>query len=779
MDAQDFFVWRSNLSNAESASGDEDVAADADEPPERRSALPTPTPDFHKSAVKLSFDRKESLLARAFAKPFPPTDSEIPNVHIATDITRRRSSMSITSAASTADLTSDGGITSPARTNTPSPPFPTATTTYMSFAPYTLGPKATHPILPPMVKPDSNLSRERQHVTVASISKPDPAIEALVKKRCISFACGAQKPKAALQSTPKISPKSKDLVDVNEQKEAPKRTMIKFACPAPKAAEKSHGIKEKESMAVAPLKTTGIAHPVESASLHHTRTPSGPKKVAQPTIRHRDSTSTIRRTSQSPVAVRTRKPKFIVADEEELKLSEATRFHEFASDVIQEDDWIRKDISESKARLTIKDTLKKENAIRQLGEEAEEEALQEEEDEDDEDDDDEDDDNEEEDDQDFDDETIDGSGSDGSDGNETDNEAGFADSDDESDTGGDFHFWAPGRPITAMSGEGSVFRATAHRTASESSIDSLKHMSPIARISNNSSRRRRSSRQIRIRPGTPDLPDSTDFVCGTLDEDRPLEDAYVSCMEARKREKHHAIPQDIDPSFPTSDPENEEDNDDIEQGHDSDEQVWLHGKFEDSEEDDARRRRRSIRKSPAPSPKRPHSPPPKHRHRSPPPTRRLFGGHSPKRMRSPPPARNIRSPAASPNHDKSYAISFAPLGSCPGLTHTKSLPRTPNAFCRQYRASRIIAANGNIADGSDTADGHTRGAIDIVKGLEQRRQRRKEKFNQKHCNRARKGQQPERRAVPGKGAERMRELVLQMTGRVETRAGKAEFVLSV
>lgn len=149
-------------------------------------------------------------------------------------------------------------------------------------------------------------------------------------------------------------------------------------------------------------------------------------------------------------------------------------------------------------------------------------------------------------------------------------------------------------------------------------------------------------------------------------------------------------------------------------------------------------------------------------------------------MRSPPPARAIRSPPASPTQAKSEAIAFTPLGRRPGLTHTKSLPRTPNAFCRQYRASRLIAANGNIADGSDNnADGHTRGAVDIVKGLEQKRQRRKEKFYQKQFNRARKGHQAERRPMPGKGAERMRELGLQMAGKVEIRAGRAEFVLSI
>lgn len=71
-------------------------------------------------------------------------------------------------------------------------------------------------------------------------------------------------------------------------------------------------------------------------------------------------------------------------------------------------------------------------------------------------------------------------------------------------------------------------------------------------------------------------------------------------------------------------------------------------------------------------------------------------------------------------------------------------------------------------------DKHVRGAIDIVKGLEQKRQRRKEKFQQKYCNRARKGQIHEKRPQPGEGAERMKELGLLIAGKV----GQGNYVLS-
>ncbi|KFY22034.1 hypothetical protein V491_02900, partial [Pseudogymnoascus sp. VKM F-3775] len=145
----------------------------------------------------------------------------------------------------------------------------------------------------------------------------------------------------------------------------------------------------------------------------------------------------------------------------------------------------------------------------------------------------------------------------------------------------------------------------------------------------------------------------------------------------------------------------------------------------------------------------------------------------PRRAKSPAPARArvVKWPTAS------SSIGFAPLPNRPDPTHTKSLPRRPNAFCQQYRAAQLAFANDE--DNDNNTDGYTRGAIDIVKGLEQKRQRRKDKFFSKLCNRARKGQQVDRRPQPGKGAERMRELGLQMAGKTEYKGANAEYVLSV
>ncbi|RAL68727.1 hypothetical protein DID88_007427 [Monilinia fructigena] len=748
MEGQDVFTWRPQATSTSniSAAGDEEI-------------------NTCRSAIRPQNDRTESLLTRALKSP--EIEAQNADVHISTDLMRRRSLMSTASLASTAELTSDGGFTSPARTNTPSPPFPNP-----SF--YSMSRKSAYPPPTPVAHheaADPIIAVHTETLNVSPKAAPTIPIEATPKKRCISFACGAQKDPA---------PKVAVAVAKRLESSAPVDEM-----PKPSGSGRTYR-KGYPFKARSPRYTTRT-----KARLKARRSPSTtrkPRPTPTSSVRpHRESTGTIRRASQSPVAIRC-KPRYVIAGEKDLQ-SEAARFHEFCSEGVEEDDWIRIDEEVPKAKITINDTLAKEIRIRRLGSEAEEEAL--EEDDEDEFEDGHDSDNEDvsdEEQDDYEDDETDRvySDDDETDGNETDNEAGFADSDDEDDTEGDFAFWTPGRlgnaTIPIPNAEAGTYRASANRTASASSIESLNDAAPIREMSRGKRRSRR-PRSIKIRPGTPDLPDSTDFVCGTLDEDRPLEDAYVSCMTARKHAKHIATPQDIDPSFPTSDPEGDEDEaDDVAKTIESDEHVWMQGKFEDS---DSERRRARSRRSPGHSPRRLHSPPPpKQRLRSPPPKQRLrsppppkkrlqsppprkvFGNDSPQRVHSPPPTRTVYSPPGSPSASESKPIKFAPLGSRPGLTHTKSLPRTPNAFCRQYTANRIAAANEIAA--KDDGDGPLRGAIDIVKGLEQKRQRRKEKFYQKHCaNRARKPQ-PERRPQPGKGAERMRELGLLMAGKTGT-----------
>ena len=467
-----------------------------------------------------------------------------------------------------------------------------------------------------------------------------------------------------------------------------------------------------------------------------------------------------------------RPKKYLTAESQDLE-HESSRFHEFASDNPQQDDWIRYDFAAGQ-RLTIDDTLRKELAIRQLGKECEEEVQQEEEEEEEADGSkDGDDENEDEDDDEDDDETYDDVEDDEDDaeaededefnddhsGYGSDNEVGFASSDDEDD---DLVLWTTEQPSQPR-----LLGATPvhHR---RTSIGELSDSSSCSGLRRQQSKPKNRELVRRFRPGTPELPDSTDFVCGTLDEDRPMEDAYLSCLAARRSEKQHLIPQDIDPSFPTSDPEDEDDVAFPAQPHGSDDHLWLHGELEDLHHGQDRMDRRkkkneSPRRCRSPPPKRHHSPAPKARGRSP---RRLVEPHSPKSTRALASQQLLVSPPASLPTGQG-AVVFKRTAWAPGLTQTKSLPRAPAVF-RHPKPHKRGRAN------TLTKKAHVRGAVDIVMGLEQKRQRRREKFVLQHCNRARRGQVHEKRPQPGVGAERMRELGLVMAGRTE----QGNYVLS-
>lgn len=460
-----------------------------------------------------------------------------------------------------------------------------------------------------------------------------------------------------------------------------------------------------------------------------------------------------------PVSKPTWASKYISASKD--LMFEGTRFHEFASGEQQPDDWIIEDASVPKQRLTMSDVFQKEEAIRKLGKEALEDDLGDDEDEDEDDGEDEEGNEDGNDGGEEDDEYIDEDEDD--DGYDTDTEHGFADSDDDFDHTGEELFeidvpvWFPRQnPETRVSPRLEIYRP-ATSLESDSSVFSAANVRVIP------------TRRMQISRGKHNLPDSTDFVCGTFDEDRVAEDMYLTVVAARKRSKLHTIPQDIDPSFPTSEPEDEDDNGDVSKSgnYDSDEHVLLHGELEDihhSQERPERRHRRSDARSPRirlrPPPPKKHNSSPALRGRSP---RPLFGRTSPRHLRSPPPAQTLRSPRASPVH-RAGGTAYKPLAARPGLTTTKSLPRHTGMFLKARRKATHQGKNG-----------HTRGAIDIVKGLEQKRQRRREKYLQKYCDRARKGQIPEKKPVlPGQGAERMRELGLYMAGKLGP-----DYVLSI
>lgn len=738
---------------------DEEVAAEVDEPPDDRK-ISTVHAEFKRTMVRKYAEHPQSLLTQAL---HGQSDEESSPLDFVSLPLRRRSMNSNISFASTAELTCDTGLTSPARTSTPSPPPPVVRLGQLQLGLLESRPKIANASL--ALDHDTTPTKKTADVPVETLKK-DPVVEQLAKKRCISFACGPKPEAKKPVSSPKQnSPKPEAAAAAAAEKPPQRKMCIKFACPSGPVRTASSTNKEPTRPAASDVK--------QSPNARRDGSPATLRKRSSSIGRSPRSLTPRRRASHSPVAV---KPKaYLTAESADLN-GESSRFHEFASDELREDDWIRQQIP-ALQRLTINDTLRKENEIRKLGQEAEEEALQEEfeDDEagndDDEDQDVDDDDEDDEDDDDleaagYDDVEDDLSGygtdDDGSDGYHTDNEIGFADSDGDDEDADELELWTHGQAATLQfSGATPIARRPSmagNRSDSSSSSEAPASKRPTSR---------EKARRIRIRPGTPELPDSTDFVCGTLDEDRPMEDAYISCIAQKRREKMHLIPQDIDPSFPTSEPEDE----DEKPGHESDEHVWIHGELEDingEPERADRRKKKSNHNSPkryhSPPPKRLHSPPPKAakaRGRSPPP-RRLFDRHSPKRVVSPAPisGRAVCSPPATPTQRATpKAIDFQTLASRPGLTHTKSLPRPPALFPNRFKGQRGRQA------AYTGATGHIRGAIDIVKGLEHKRQRRREKYIQKHCNRARKGQVVEKRPQPGKGAQRMRELGLHMAGK--------------
>ena len=746
-----------------STAGDDDLASDVDEPPDKHiqfTKLATPSSLRSSSdwgyitSPQLSHYRKESLLTQGLLSSpdlNPTSDVEAPV------------------------LTSDGDLTSPARTTTPSPPLPTMDRGGLATLVSKLSKAVAFSKDEITLNPVSSAQK-----TDVDRSKEGKVEEGLGRRRCIRFACGRQS--TTSNTVDSLAHDPETVEQSQKPAEPPKRScMLRFACPMKPQREDTPVVQaaQKPSDGIAETRAN-ISDRLADA-----------KSTTSSSRKYQSSTSTVKISptkvvcSESVVVSQPKKPQNF--NRVDFQKSEATRFHEFAGAFTAEDEWINEQTAYQQ-KITVNDTLRKENAIRRLAEEAEAEALDEDdvqvEIEDDVDELDDDDEEEEE-------------GAEASDGgNETDDEDGFADSDDESDGNSEYQFWTPGLTTAATSTDQlDHIHPLKNRVNSESSVESTidtNHRDPIRRQKGS-----RTHRSPRMRPGTPELPDSSDFVVGTLDEDRPLEEAYMSCLEERRRSRHRLIPQDIDPSFPTSEPDEDNDDDDDGNATQTDhEPEWVMGRPDSSEEEDSAVGRKAssstmASKSPVPSPKRMHSPPPKRSivHRSPPP-RRLFG-QATHRLRSPPPThRKLTSPPSSRRpsltgspHNKTQGIRMPHLAQRPNLTHTTSLPRTPNPFWDQHRRSRFHVSETPSAGTSPRTvvpsrmDIHSRGPIDIVQGLETKRQRRKDKFWRQHCRQAAK--EKERRCQPGKGAQRMRELGLEMADRCRGYGQRQQLVRSI
>ncbi|MCJ1392849.1 hypothetical protein MMC18_005721 [Xylographa bjoerkii] len=762
--AQVISFFTRNPSDGVTITDEDESAFDVDEPPDHSLNSKSVPGESYFKLPSLPTSHTESLLTQALLTSPDARSPSVNNTFPPSRALSLASTHSNASIASTAELTSDGGFTSPARTNTPSPPLPSSRLVGLSV----MTPK----------RPESSHNTSSQtyaihhpvNNTVPAV-KPADLESGLARKRCITFACGGSGATALDKvETSKPPKKSEETAPVKRP------CMLRFACPSKPLTEKD-GQTEKASKPQ--LSRTPSAFQNHEIARADTTDEEG---VSRSTVMHNtEGDSAHLRTSLTTQS----------SHDNQHAVPKQARFKDMG---IEDDAWMY-ETPRPRHKITVNDTLRKENAIRKLGEEAEEEALEEEEaeaeieeDADDLDDDDDDD------------------ASDG--GNESDDEEGFADSDDEDEVDPDYQFWTP-RTSTATTSTDQFehIRPKARRTASQSSIESAIQANciNISKAELNGKHRKMPRRRTspKMRPGTPELPDSTDFVCGTLDEDRPLEAAYVSCLEQRKLAKRVPIPQDLDPSFPTSDPEDgEEDRDDAIPSEDN---TWITGRPDESDDGHARGRagmKKSIR-SPAPSPRRIRSPAPPKRsggHRSPPPPRRsninrspprrqLFG-HSPQRMLTPVPrSRNpisppsSRRPSLSSSRQEIKGIDMPSLAQRPNLTHTKSLPRTPNPFWSQHRRMRTQVVKREDTHGSDddstetSNDIHSRGPIDIVQGLERKRQKRREKYWRQANRHA--GKEKERRCQPGKGAERMRELGLEVADRNKAYGQRAQLVLSV
>lgn len=689
------------LQNQPTSSADsaiEDMAAEADEPPDIAS-----WPLFPKAPCSAKV--VPSLLSRMIHTS--ESDSHVDEDDYAYSsyephrTTSSASTYSRGSAVSMTESMADTAVTSPHST---SPPVVFKQPSFQAVAPKNDG-----------QAPSMNSDLE-------SVAEQKPEV-AFLKKRCISFACGSKAPKERLEKAVEVrTAVPAPAAAPTEQKRV---CRLKFVCPSRNSAEKSK------------------PHVRLSSPPPRVRTPA-PTSIRQ----HRDSDATLRTNSpklvkkMSPITPRVRRG----STASNASRVSAMRFHEFASSEEEVDDWVKEKTCYQR-RLTIDDTLAKENNLRKLGEEVDDEEEDEDDvddedvldDDEDEDEDDEDvlDDDEDEDDDEDDEElhnrrsAMAGAPEEMDEGFQTDDELGFAHSDDDDDANSDYDWWAPGRSLGTERNSNIRPRASSRR-GSDSSIES-QAMSDRGIAISPHLQRKRSKASGRERANNIELPDSTDFVCGTLDEDRPLEQAFFNHLQQRRAAKHKLTPQDIDPTFPTSDPEIDEEEDEDSEHHatESDAHLFVHGEMD---EEDRSRRGVTKKRSPAPSPKR---------IRSPAPLKRVTT-----RAKSPAPlARRARSPAP-------CAFDNRRLSS--------SVPRRGSLSQMRERFEETIYEE------DDNTPRFNRQAVDIVMGLERKRARRREKLYEKHCRKAAKTKE-KKTVKPGKGAERMRDLGIGLN---EYRGGK-------
>ncbi|KAK7204545.1 hypothetical protein BZA70DRAFT_281098 [Myxozyma melibiosi] len=251
------------------------------------------------------------------------------------------------------------------------------------------------------------------------------------------------------------------------------------------------------------------------------------------------------------------------------------------------------------------------------------------------------------------------------------------------------------------------------------------------------------------RPATPPanmIPDSSDFVCGTFDEDRPIEVAYFSALDERHREAHELCPQDIDPSFPEEMDENDDDDDDDDDDEDAAETA---GKTKPNAGATAAYAAVAAAAAAAAASRRAM-------------TTSNTESDAPgerRRCRSPPPASRRSMQVRHHRWETKEAVAG---GKAASFQH-------PRGHAMKAAAAR--AKNSNTGNNSNSQKKKVRGAIDIVKGLERKNNRRRDSRKHHHHHHRHHD------VAPGEGVEKMRQL-----GLIAVKKGEnpyAEWMLSV
>ena len=411
------------LSNTPTVLLDEDEpSTEADEPPDDHISPLTSILSngaLHNRAAAPRYARRESLLTRAILAE-SKHDDDLHGQHFTGRGLSTTSSHSTASMPSTAELTSDGD-TSQSRSSTPSPPQPSSRFSQLL-----------------------NLRKSGPKVVIAPVSKDDKepvatvgeaAVEkTLGRKRCIMFACGGTEPEKPKEPVKEQTP--------TESAPVKRKCALTFACPSRSSPKEAKPPQNKS---------------VEQAKLKRRPSPA-------PAVRRKSATSeSVDLSGRSAETARV-----TISEKTKAIPSPKPIFHEFGTSQDETDSWVDKP-SLHQVKLTLNDCMKKENRIRQIGEEAEEEAEEEEREQEE---------LEQQAEAEYDDHEDDFAPSeDGSDGgNESDDEGGFASSDDESDAGSEYRFWAPSTLNPASNTDiSSITHFSARRHSGASSIESVSH----------------------------------------------------------------------------------------------------------------------------------------------------------------------------------------------------------------------------------------------------------------------------------------------------------------